>query len=40
MLRENIHSLKVSRYDTITYYLTKITHIHDELGSFGEKVED
>jgi hypothetical protein len=40
VLREKLHILKMSRSDTVTSYLTKITQIRDELGVVGEKVED
>jgi hypothetical protein len=40
VLRENLDSLKMSRSDIVTSYLTKITQIRDELGVVGEKVEN
>ena len=40
VLREKLHSIKMSRTDTVTAYLTKLTQIRDELGAVGEKVED
>jgi hypothetical protein len=40
VLREKFHSLKMSKSDTVTSYLTQITQIRDELGVVGEKVED
>jgi hypothetical protein len=40
VLREKLHSMKMSRSDTVTSCLTIITQIHDELAVVGEKVED
>jgi hypothetical protein len=40
VLQEKLHNMKMSRSDTITSYLTKITQIRDELVVVGEKVED
>lgn len=38
--REKLKSTKMTKFDSVTSYLAKITQIRDELVAVGEKVED
>jgi hypothetical protein len=40
VLREKLKSIKMTKTDTVTSYLTKIRQVRDELGAVGETVED
>jgi hypothetical protein len=40
VLREKLKSIKMTKTDTVTSYLTKITQVRDELGAVGETVGD
>lgn len=40
VLREKLRSIKMTRTDSVTSYLTKITQVHDELGAVGETISD
>jgi hypothetical protein len=40
VLREKLKSIKMTKIDTTTSYLTKITQVCDELGAVGETVGD
>jgi hypothetical protein len=38
--REKFRNTKMTRSDTVTNYLTKITQVHDQLVALGEVVID
>ena len=38
--REKLHSMKMSRGESITSYLTRVTQVQDELAAVGEKIKD
>ena len=40
MLREKRRSTKMTKYESITSYLTRITWIRNELGAMRETVDD
>ena len=40
VLHEKLHNMKMSKFDIVASYLTKIMQVRDELGVLGEKVED
>jgi hypothetical protein len=40
ILRNKLRSIVMTRSDTVTSYLMKITQIRDQLAAVGEKVED
>ena len=40
VLRDKLRNTKMSKTDTVTTYLTRITYVHDELSVVGETVFD
>jgi hypothetical protein len=40
VLREKLRSTKISKIDTVTSYLTGISHVCDDLLTIGEEVKD
>jgi len=40
VLREKLNGTKMSKTDTVTSYLIKISQVHDELSVVGEEVKD
>lgn len=40
VLREKLNNIKMSRYETLTSYLTRIQWAHDELAAVRETVND
>jgi hypothetical protein len=40
VLREKLKSTKMSKTNTVTSYLTRISQVHDELSVVGEEVKD
>jgi hypothetical protein len=40
VLRERLRNTKMSKIDSVTNYLTRITQVHDQLGEFNDIVAD
>jgi hypothetical protein len=40
ILRNKLKSIEMTRLDTVTSYLMKVTRIHDQLAAVGEKIAD
>jgi hypothetical protein len=40
ILQNKLKSIEMTRSDTITSYLVKVTQIHDQLAAVGEKIAD
>ena len=40
VLQERMHSTRMAKGEGVVPYLTKLTHIKDELGVVGSKTED
>jgi len=38
VLRENLKSIRMAKFENVTSYLTRITQVRDELGYVGEVV--
>ena len=40
LLRDKLRNTKMTNSDIVTTYLTRISHVRDELVAIGEKVDD
>jgi hypothetical protein len=40
VLRDRLRNTKMSKTDSVTSYLTRITQVRDQLGAVGETVTD
>jgi hypothetical protein len=40
VLRNKLRSMQMSIYENVTSYFMRITQVHDQLPSIGEKMED
>jgi hypothetical protein len=40
VLRNRLRSVQISRYDNVTNYFMRITHVRDQLATIREKTKD